>query len=53
MRGPYRLPKGKEDDEFDAENLEEWSMRCEIVFELDVKLNETVHRYGHCRCIER
>ena len=41
----YSLPERKEDDELNRDNFEKWAMLCEVASELDVELNETVHRY--------
>lgn len=39
------MPEGKEDDEFDGGDLEERLVLAEIVFHLDVELDEAVHGY--------
>ena len=43
----HSLPKGKEDHQLDRDNFEEWAMLCKVAFELDVELNDTVHRYRY------
>ena len=48
----YSLPKGEENDKFDAQDLEERSMFSQVFFELDVELDETVHRAKHCQSVE-
>jgi len=40
------LPKGEEDDELDADELEAGAVRSKRVFQLDVELNEAVHGDG-------
>ena len=40
------LPKREKYDEFDCCNLEKWLVFREIVLQLDVKLDETIH----CDC---
>jgi len=40
------LPERKEDDEFDGGDFEEGLVLAEIVFHLDVKLDEAVHGYA-------
>ena len=42
----YSLPKGEKDDKFNGCNFEEWFVFNEIVFELNVKLNKTIHCDG-------
>ena len=41
-----RLPEGEEDDELDAENLEERPMVGQVRAQLNIELDEAVHR--HC-----
>lgn len=42
--GPtYRLPEGQEDDQLDGEDLQEGLILANVVFNLDVELDQAVH----------
>jgi hypothetical protein len=47
------LPKGKENDELDAENLEKRFVLCQIHSGLNVKLYQAVHCDCHGDCVKR
>lgn len=37
------MPEAKEDNQLDGENLEKWPMLLDIILDLDIELNKTVH----------
>ena len=39
----HRLPKTKENHQLDGKNLEERRMLLDVIFDLDIELDETVH----------
>jgi hypothetical protein len=52
LKTTYRLPEGKENDEFDADDLESRAIRFQRVLELDVKLHKTEHGHRHTGTLE-
>src|ERR1700760_5040808 len=42
----YILPKGEKDDQFDTADFQEWPVRCKILLQLYVELDEAVHGNG-------
>lgn len=46
------LPKGEEDDQFDADNFEKWLVFGDVRLELDVELDHEEHGKGHGKSLE-
>ena len=44
-RYTHGLPERKEDDELDRDNFEKRTMYCKVVPELNIELDERIHRY--------
>jgi len=48
----YGLPEGEKDDKLNAEDFQERSMLCNVMPQLVVELDKTVHGNSHRYCFE-